>query len=121
MTHNDSSIHEKVFSPPGWFILGNLPELAWNIALNRGNFIYAVQKMFSKYNKRTLLLRLGPRRIVLTVDPAVAHDVLVDSPSDYPKADWEKRVLGPAMEGGLIILAGSEWKQRWHRVLGEST
>lgn len=105
---------ERAASPRGWPLLGNLPELLWSMLMTRGNFIRAIQRMLARHQAKTLLFKIGPRRLVLTVDPAVAHQVLVEDTVEYPKTDWEERVLKPVMDGGLIILQGDDWKTHRH-------
>ncbi len=67
--------------------------------------------MVSHYSRRTLHLRVGRRTVVISADPRFARRVLVEHASHFPKTAWEKRVLTPTMEDGLIILEGSDWKR----------
>ena len=95
---------------------GHLPHLLWNLLLARGNLIEALQRLFRVRGGKTLAFRLGPLRALVTVDPREAHRILVAEPARHPKTRWEAEVLEPAMEGGLIILAGEEW-ERHHRAV----
>ena len=97
--------------PRSWPLLGHLPFLVFGILKARGNFAEAVRRMVSEYSRRTLYLRVGRKPVVISADPEFARRVLVDHASHFPKTGWEKRVLTPTMDEGLIILEGAEWKQ----------
>jgi cytochrome P450 len=84
--------------------------------LARGNLVEALRRLFKARGCKTLLLRVGPLRASVTVDLREAQRILVTEPARHPKTRWEAGVLEPAMEGGLIILAGEEW-ERHHRAV----
>jgi cytochrome P450 len=88
-----------------------LPFIIFSILKARGNFAEAVRRMLRDYKRKTLFLKVGWKSLVISVDPGFARSVLVDHAQDFPKARWEKRVLKPVMEGGLIILEGNDWKE----------
>jgi cytochrome P450 len=101
----------QAVSPRKWPLLGNLPELLWSIARCRGDFISGVVRMLRRHSTQTLELGIGSRRLVITVDPRAAHEILVTAADQLPKTGWEGRVLRPAMEGGSIILEGDAWRR----------
>lgn len=92
-------------------MLGHLPFLVFRILKARGNFAEAVRQMVCEYAQGTLHLRIGPATVVISADPRFARRVLVEHASHFPKTGWEKRVLTPTMEDGLIILEGDDWKE----------
>jgi|GEM_PF-3712676 len=92
-------------------MLGHLPFLVFRILKARGNFAEAVRQMVCEYAQRTLHLRIGPATVVISADPRFARRVLVEQASNFGKTGWERRVLKPSMEDGLIILEGKEWKE----------
>src|SRR5262249_16793421 len=97
--------------PRSWPLLGHLPFLVFSILKAGGNFAEAVRRMLMRFARGTLYLRIGRRMVVISADPKFAPRVLVDNASHFPKTRWEKRVLMPAMEDGLIILEGADWKR----------
>jgi cytochrome P450 len=88
-----------------------LPFLVSSVLKARGNFAEAVRRMLSEYRRGTLYLRVGRKPVVISADPRFARRVLVEHASHFPKTGWEKRVLKPTMEDGLIILEGKAWKE----------
>ena len=96
-------------APRRWPLVGHLPFLIFSILKARGNFAEAVRRMLRNFKRKTLQLRVGWKTVVISVDPGFARRVLVDQASDFPKARWEKRVLKPVMNGGLIVLEGNDW------------
>jgi cytochrome P450 len=98
-------------APRRWPLVGHLPFLIFSILRARGNFAEAVRRMLRDFKRKTLQLKVGRKTVVISVDPAFARRVLVDRASDFPKAQWEKRVLKPVMNGGLIVLEGNDWKE----------
>jgi len=97
--------------PRRWPLVGHLPFLIVSILKARGNFAEAVRRMLRDFKRKTLHLKVLWRTVVISVDPGFARRVLVDHAPDFPKARWEKRVLKPVMDGGLIVLDGSDWKE----------
>jgi cytochrome P450 len=96
--------------PRAWPLVGHLPFLVLGMLKARGNFAELVRQMVTEYGRKTLYLRVGSKTVVISADPRFARRVLVDHAPHFPKTGWEKRVLTPTMDDGLIILEGAEWK-----------
>jgi cytochrome P450 len=60
--------------------------------------------------QKTFRFKLGPQWIMLTIDPHLMHHILYTEFSRYPKSQYERYVLNPMMEGGMITAEGEEWK-----------
>eukprot|EP00026_Physarum_polycephalum_P006771 Phypoly_transcript_06823.p1 GENE.Phypoly_transcript_06823~~Phypoly_transcript_06823.p1 ORF type:complete len:491 (+),score=50.07 Phypoly_transcript_06823:172-1644(+) len=59
---------------------------------------------------------MGWKRVLFVGDPAVVKKILTGDAESFEKLHWEKHVLAPVMEGGLIILNGEAWKSH-HRAI----
>ena len=92
----------------------SLPRLGWNLVSARFHFIHTLQRLFKATGSDTLSVWLPRTNLYISADPKLCREILVDRPEEYPKTGWEHRVLSPAMEDGLIILDGEEWKTRRH-------
>lgn len=49
-------------------------------------------------------------------DPAGIRHVLVDNAANYIKDDLQRRLLGPGLDGGLLLVEGGDWRKQ-RRVL----
>ncbi len=51
---------------------------------------------------------IGP--VCVVNDPAAIRYVLVDNAANYRKDDLTRRLLGPGLDGGLLLVEGDEWR-----------
>src|SRR5260370_28993641 len=98
-------------APRRWALVGHLPFLIFSVVRARVILEEAVWRMLRAFKCKTLQLKVGWKTVVIAVVPGFARSVLADHASDFPKARWEKRVLKPVMNGGLIVLDGNDWKE----------
>ena len=116
----------QVEPPPREEVASKLPEravrakrisllrLGWNLVGAQFHFINTLQRLFAATGSDTLAVWLPRTNLYISADPKLCREILVDRPEGYIKTGWENRVLSPAMEDGLIILDGEEWKGRRH-------
>ncbi|MEW6283469.1 MAG: cytochrome P450, partial [Candidatus Eremiobacterota bacterium] len=105
--------HEFLASPtfPGGLPgLGHVPRMAFHQVQSRGNTAGACRYLFSGGGPETGRMRVFGRWLVATEHPGYMRSVLLQDA--LPKTRLEHRVLGPGMEGGLILLEGSAWSER---------
>jgi cytochrome P450 len=91
--------------------VANAPRMAWEMLRARGNLGEALRRILLRHETLSLRVRLGPLPATLTADPGLSRQLLVSHAQPCKKADWERRVLRPVMEGGTIILEDEEWKE----------
>ncbi len=49
-------------------------------------------------------------RVVVISDPAMIKHVLVDNAANYPKGDFQRRVLSSGLGNGLLLADGEQWR-----------
>jgi cytochrome P450 len=91
-------------------LLGHLPTFLSALWRAKGNVSGAFESLFRQAQQKTFRYKLGPQWMVLTVDPQLMHHVLYTEFARYPKSPYERHVLDPVMEGGMITAEGEEWK-----------
>jgi len=96
--------------------VANAPGMAWEMLRAHGNLGEALRRILLSHGALSLRVRLGPLPATLTADPALSRQLLVGHAQPCKKADWERRVLRPVMEGGTIILEDEEWKEHRHAI-----
>lgn len=90
--------------------------IAFHWVVARGNFSEAIRRTLSALGRRSFSVKFGKYRALFTTEQNRIQQVLVREPAQYPKTQWEQRVLKPVMDGGLIILEDDHW-QHDRRVL----
>ncbi|HKF46865.1 MAG TPA: cytochrome P450 [Terracidiphilus sp.] len=74
----------------------------------RRNFIEALDE--SMYHAAIIRQGSAINRSFIVNDPAGVRRILLENPTNYPKARVEHRFLGPAMGNGLILSEGETWR-----------
>ncbi len=118
--HEKAALSEApaVIEPELDSVFGLLPRVFVHLLKTRGNLGESLRRNMIRVGKKFFRIRVLGVDLTLSADPAHARHLLLERSQDFPKTAWERRVLSPAMEGGLIILEGEEWRQH-HRVLAK--
>jgi cytochrome P450 len=96
--------------------VANAPKVIWEMLRARGNLGEALRRILIRHETLSLRVRLGLLPATVIADPELARELLVSHDKVWKKAEWERRVLFPVMEGGTIILEGEEWKEHRHAI-----
>lgn len=78
------------------------------LSIVRRNFIEALDE--SMYRAPIIKQKSLVSQSFIVNDPAGVRRVLLDNVANYPKAEVEHRILGPAMGNGLILSEGETWR-----------
>ena len=89
----------------------DLASLLWHVARARGDVSEGILRLLRGRRAPELTLTLTPFRIAVTVDPERVRRLLVTEADRVHKVALEQNVLGPVMQGGLILAEGDEWRR----------
>ena len=91
--------------------VAHAPTIAWEMLRAQGNLGEALRRILLRHETLSLRVHLGPLPATLTADPELSRQLLLSNSQVCKKAGWERRVLGPVMEGGTIILEDDDWEE----------
>jgi hypothetical protein len=102
---------DSIFSPEIRVSSLQILRIIYYWILARGNFSEAIRRTLGALRRRSFSIKIGKYRGLFTTELPLIERVLVRNPGQYPKTQWEQRVLKPVMDGGLIILEDDHWRQ----------
>jgi len=95
----------KIPSPPGVPLLGHLPQMRRDMP----GFLLETARRYGP----VCSFRLGPSTMILVVDPALVHEMLVKRAAEFRKSPRTGKMISAHLGDGLLSLEGSD--HRRHR------
>jgi cytochrome P450 len=92
--------------------LAHLARFVYYACASKGDLAEALTRLVTNGAALTLPLGLGPQHAIVTADPTLIRQLLVSEADRFHKMPHEAHVLGPVMDGGLILLEGNGWAAR---------
>ncbi len=90
----------------------SLLRLLAELIRERFHFIRTIQRIFASARSDTFRVKAFKTDFYVSADPKLCHEIVADRSAEFGKTRWEHRVLEAAMDDGLIILEGEDWKER---------
>jgi cytochrome P450 len=92
--------------------VAHLARFVCHAIASKGDLAEALTRLVTRGATLTRPLGIGPLHAIVTADPTVVRQLLVTDADRFHKVPHEARVLGPVMDGGLILLEGDAWAAR---------
>jgi cytochrome P450 len=83
----------------------------WDFARKAGKNIFSVIPDAT----RTQTYLKGPANIHYVCDPEVVTELLAGVGRSFPKSQFTRNVIGPAVGNGMILSEGEKWREQRHR------
>jgi cytochrome P450 len=99
-----SSCLVKLASPPGLPLLGHLPQMRRDMP----GFLLSTARDYGPVCR----FRMGPTDMILVVDPALVHEMLVKRASEFHKSRRTGKMISVHLGDGLLTLEGEVHRKR---------